>query len=116
MVTACQVLDFVFLKNVQNAVGPPELSQIVPPGLPLNVTGVHGSPRGPNVGAVTLASVGVTGVVAGSNKLCRLLVPGALATACSATSVDIVTSGSPAATEVPPLPEAPVRLLGNIST
>ena len=116
MVTACQVLDLVFSKNVQNAVGPPELSQIVPPGLPLKVTGVQGSPRGPNVGAVTVESVGVTGVVAGNNRLWRLLVPGALDAACTTTSVDIVTSGSPAATEVPPLPEAPVRLFGNIST
>ena len=66
MVTACQELDWVFSRKVQKAVGPPELSQMMLV-VPDNVSGVQGRPRGPNVGAVTLASVGVTGVIAGSS-------------------------------------------------
>ena len=83
MVTACQLPDLVFFRKVQKAVGPPELSQTDPP---VKARGVHGRPRGPNVAAVTLVSVGVTGVVEGSSWLFRLAVFGALATVCWTTS------------------------------
>jgi hypothetical protein len=64
-VTASQVFEFVFFKKVQKAVGPPEESQTVPPVIV--EFGVHGSPRGPNVIAVAVVSVGVTGVVDGNS-------------------------------------------------
>ena len=113
MVTACHVLDLVFSRKVQYAVGPPELSQTDPPVTEIDV---HGKPRGPNVAAVAEVSVGVTGVVAGSNWLLRLFVFGALPTGCWTTSDVITISGSPDATEVPPLPEANEDLLGSMST
>src|ERR1700758_2750051 len=99
MVTACQLPAWLFSRKVQKAVGPPELSQTDPP---VKASGVQGRPRGPNVAGVTLVSVGVTGVVAGSNWLLRLFVFGALATGCWTTSEDMVIVGSPVATEVPP--------------
>ena len=77
MVTACQELDFVFSRNVQYAVGPPELSQTDPP---VTETDMHGKPRGPKVAAFVDVSVGVTGVVEGSNWFLRLFVFGALPT------------------------------------
>src|SRR5579872_5283734 len=113
MVTACQELALVFSKKVQKAVGPPELSQTVPP---VSATGVHGRPRGPNVGAVTVESVGVTGVVEGNNWDSRFEVFGALPTGSLTTSDSIVITGSPDATEVPPFPDAPVRTFGSMST
>src|ERR1019366_8109121 len=119
MVTACHLLYLVFSRKVQNAVGPPELSQTDPP---VKARGVQGRPRGPNVAAVTLVSVGVTGVVEGSSWVLRLDVFGALPTGSCTTSEEIVISGSPGfpavavTTEVPPFPDAPVRLFGSMST
>ena len=116
MVTACQLRELLFFRKVQKAVGPPELSQTDPP---VNARGVQGRPRGPKVAAVTLVSVGVTGVVAGRSWLLRLSVFGALATGCWTTSEVNVTTGSPGfpvTTEVPPFPDAPVRTFGSMST
>ena len=113
MVTACQVLDVVFSRKVQYAVGPPELSQTDPP---VTAMDVHGRPRGPKVAAVIKVSVGETGVVAGSKLFSRLVVLGALAAGSWATSDDNTTSGSPETTEAPRFPEAPELLFGSMST
>src|ERR1700675_3670359 len=99
MVTAGQVFVCVFSRKVQKAVGPPELSQTDPP---VKARGLQGRPRGPNVAAVTLVSIGVTGVVEGSSWLFRLAVFGALATGFWTTSEVNVTTGSQAAAAVPP--------------
>src|SRR5258708_7127906 len=100
MVKACQAPVLEFFKKVQKAVGPPEVSQTMLV-VPVNVSGVHGSPRGPNVAGVTDVSVGGTTVVEGYSWDCKLDVFGALPWGFKTTSDEIVTVGSPTWTAAP---------------
>lgn len=110
--TACQ-FPVEFLKNVQYAVGPPSVLQTEPP---VSAITVQGSDRGPKVIGVTVASVGVTVVPDGRSCDFKFEVFGAAVADCCETSATISTTGSPEATEVPPLPDAPVVPCGYMST
>ena len=116
MVTACQelYLAFTFFRKVQKAVGPPELSQTDPASH--RNPGAWKTARAKRRRGYAGIGQGDAGVVAGSSWDSKLEVFGALATGSMTISDSIIITGSPDATEVPPLPEAPVRIFRNMST
>src|SRR5215470_2065343 len=105
-----------FWKKAQKAVAPPALSHTAPPAANW---GVHGRPRGPKVMGVPLPgppSLTASPEPAGRNCALRLAVAGAFPAVIGTTSAERVICGSRVSITVPPLPEAPVLLLGYMST